>query len=805
VRRIAGVARRDEKGRAIDSKHPPFGHKGAGRGAAVRQLSAAATAAFISASGFSGAALAADVELPDVNVKDTQPVPARIQAPGTTESVTARELSETVNLMNAEDGLKYLPGLVVRKRNFGDQFAPLATRTSGLGQSARSLVYADGVLLSTLVGNNNSNSTPRWSLIAPEEIERIDVLYGPFSAAYPGNSMGAVVEFTTRMPDKFEGSVKAQAARQHYSLYGTRDDYDSWQAGVMLGSRYHDLSWRLTGSYLDTRSQPLSIVTLLQPAAPSGTGTPVTGAFMDRNRLGQPIAVIGSGGFETKQLDTVKLKVAYDFTSEWQGSYTVGMFENDIRSRVETYLRNSAGAPVYSGSVNIGGFNYNIGAGSFSSSSGQYNWEQQHFSHSLALKSDTKGRWDWEAVASYFTYGKDNLRVPGTALPAAAGGGPGTIQSMNDTGWTTLDLKGFWRPQGFGGPHQVSFGAHNDQYKLANATYATTDWIGGAPGAITANSAGKTRTDAVWAQDAWSFAPRYKLTVGGRYESWRAFDGVNFSAAPASNVAQPEISSSKFSPKASLSWAATPDWLVTGSYGTAYRFPTVSELYQAVTVAGVIFTPNPSLKPERAHTVELAFERGLDKGRLRLSLFQENLADALISQNSTIPGTNTIGASVQNIDRIRSRGLELVGQKSDAAVRGLDLFGSVTYVDSEILSDPGFRNAAGVLTDVSGKYTPNIPRLKASAVATYRYDDRWSGTLGGRYSDRVWATIDNTDINTHTYQGFDSYFVLDARVNYQLGKRARAAFGVDNLNNRKYFLFHPFPQRTYIAELRISY
>jgi iron complex outermembrane receptor protein len=32
-----------------------------------------------------------------------------------------------------------------------------------------------------------------------------------------------------------------------------------------------------------------------------------------------------------------------------------------------------------------------------------------------------------------------------------------------------------------------------------------------------------------------------------------------------------------------------------------------------------------------------------------------------------------------------------------------------------------------------------------------------------------------------------------------------AAAGIDNVNNRKYFLFHPFPQRTVYAELRYTY
>ena len=152
--------------------------------------------------------------LPEVSISEPPTVAQNYQLPATTESVTAAQMAETINVMNTEDALKYLPSLIVRKRNFGDQQAPLATRTSGLGQSARSLIYADGLLLSSLIGNNNSSASPRWALVAPEEIERIDVMYGPFSAAYPGNSMGAVVEITTRMPDKFEAGAKVQGAAQ---------------------------------------------------------------------------------------------------------------------------------------------------------------------------------------------------------------------------------------------------------------------------------------------------------------------------------------------------------------------------------------------------------------------------------------------------------------------------------------------------------------------------------------------------------------------------------------------------------------
>jgi iron complex outermembrane receptor protein len=90
-------------------------------------------------------------------------------------------------------------------------------------------------------------------------------------------------------------------------------------------------------------------------------------------------------------------------------------------------------------------------------------------------------------------------------------------------------------------------------------------------------------------------------------------------------------------------------------------------------------------------------------------------------------------------------------------------------------------------------------------VATYHATAKSAVTVAGRYSDRVFATADNSDVVTHTFQGFDPYFVVDARFRYQIDRRWGASLGVDNLNNRKYFLFHPFPQRTVVAELKFNY
>ena len=537
-------------------------------------------------------------------------------------------------------------------------------------------------------------------------------------------------------------------------------------------------------------------MTALTPSAPSPLGTPVTGAFGDRNRTQQPIQDLGAGGFEHQQQGNFKLKLAYDVTPALRASYVLGYFHQSNDATVETYLRDVAGNPVYSGSLNIGGYNYNVPASAFSNNF--YNLVEDVVAQSIVLRSSTGGVWDWEAVIANVDFSNDVLRTPTVAVPAAQAGGAGIITSLDGTGWWNADVKGIWRPQGMSAANIVTLGAHYDRYTLKSPKYVTDNWISGSFGSLSSDAQGKTETSALWLQDVWRFAPEWSATLGARYEYWRAFDGYNYSLTPALSVYQPALTASRFSPKAAVSFRVAPEWLVNALFGVAYRFPTVTELYQVVTTGPTLTVPNPYLKPEHAVSGEVSVERALAAGRLRLSWFQENLQDALISQSAPlVPGSTTLFNYVQNVDRIRSQGVEFVANARDAFIKGLDLTASVTYVYSRVLEDPAFPAA-------QGKQTPNIPPWRWTAVASYRPNDQLTATIAARYSNRVYATLDNSDTYTHTYQGFDSFLVADARLTYQFDKQWSAAIGVDNLNNRRYFLFHPFPQQTFFAQVNFN-
>jgi iron complex outermembrane receptor protein len=202
----------------------------------------------------------------------TPPAVERFQLPQQSYSITSRQIEETINLKDPEDAVKYMPDLFVRKRNDGDNQAVLATRNWGLSSSARTLIYYDDLLVSALIGNNNSGASPHWNLISPEAIQRIDFLDGPFAAAYPGNSIGGVLLVTSKMPDKPFAVAKETVSVMPWSQYGTKDTYVTSQTSAAAGNRNGALSWLITANYLDSYQQPLTYTTNASPPA-NTTGT----------------------------------------------------------------------------------------------------------------------------------------------------------------------------------------------------------------------------------------------------------------------------------------------------------------------------------------------------------------------------------------------------------------------------------------------------------------------------------------------------------------------------------------------------
>ena len=724
--------------------------------------------------------------------------------PSTTASKAAEELRRQQNIFNPEDALQNMPSTTIRKRYSGDRNALIGGRSFATSQAPRGLVLMDGYLISNFLGRFDA---PRWNMIAPEEMSRIDVLYGPYSAIYPGNSIGTTVAITTSKPKRFEGSVRLAVQSQKFDLYGEEGTYNNTQASALLGDRLASgVWWKLMLNRQDSTSQPMQWLTVdAKPdgtfAPPAGTGTPVpvSGVIYDTGPRGLKRAVFGpnAGPVDHTLQHTVKASVGYDLGSSLSADGFIAYWRNDsVNDRNSTFLRNSAGAPVYSGRVSNDGNVFNIAANAFA----PFDRLENHLQTGATLRTRHATGWNGSVVASLYRVQDDQQRSASNPEPVAANGGPGIGVQRDGTGSRTLELQGAYTPVAgdwTGNAHSLTVGLHANAYKLALRTDTLPDWRSTA-GVENQFVGGETRLIAAYAQDAWRFAPGGKATVGVRWESWQSFNGQQiFTPAPPAPALYPDRKLTATSPKLSVAWDPQPDLTLRFSAGKGTRFPTVAELFQGSRSGSTLITNDPNLKPEVSEAVELFAEKRFDAAVLRASVFQDDIRNTIWSQTNTAVFPNV--TNTQNVGRVRTRGIELAGQTDDLLVRGLTLDANIAFTRSTILEN---NFVASV-----GKNWVRIPRVRSAVTLVYAPTNTWSLSGTYRYAGRQWNELDNSDINADVYGGLSRAKSLNLRGTFKpaTAPGLELAAGVDNATDYRAYQSHPFPARTLFAEARYAF
>ncbi len=762
--------------------------------------------------------------------------------PAVVESRTRKEIEKSVNLMTSAEAFKYLPSLLIRERYIGDRNAIVSGRTTGTIESAKTLVYADNILLSNLLGNS-FNFPPRWGLVSPAEIDRVDVIYGPFSALYPGNSIGGVLAITTRMPEKFELHASATGALQPFSLYGRSELDGSGNANILVGDRIGDFRYFFAYDHLTSQGQAQTFPgNFMTPVTGANNGTRFFGGYQDFNQNGVPRIITGAAGADFVQQDMGKLKMSYDIGPLVRATYTVGVWNLSNSTTVESFIYDRNGVPIYNtqnGNARIG--NFLVTPGGVNPGWGG----ATHLMQAFSLKRDTGGEFDFDFSGTSYNYLRDFSN--GYASYGLRPNAGATAYNINPTGlntvlsgtyWRTGDMRFIWRPvQDVFGKHEVSFGGHQDVYSLNSVQTTTVSGNNNFPLALNGVNYGKTETRAVYVQDAWSFLPDWKFIGGGRGEFWSAFNGSNVAGGlSAVNTASPLVSltpvkatagafpeayKNAFSPKAALEYRVTQDFAMRGSMGRAYRFPTVTELFQSLATPSTVLVNNPNLQPEISTSWDLTGEyRKVDafEGRIglfnpRVSLFLDDRWNVIVSQSSIGPRGQIITQNT-NLDKARFRGVEAAIVMKDMLTPGLDYSGSVTFVDAKILSNGSalsligaasgspFPTAGGIL--LNGMQYPRVPRIRIRSVVSYSPTRDWSISFGARYASAAFVTLNNVDFNHNNYGSVDSeYLVFDAKLNYKVAPEWTLTAGIDNLGRWKYYVNpNPYNQRTFFLGLK---
>jgi iron complex outermembrane recepter protein len=122
----------------------------------------------------------------------------------------------------------------------------------------------------------------------------------------------------------------------------------------------------------------------------------------------------------------------------------------------------------------------------------------------------------------------------------------------------------------------------------------------------------------------------------------------------------------------------------------------------------------------------------------------------------------------------------------------MNIDANAAWIDAETL-----RNASAPAAE--GAQFPRIPKWRVNANMRYAFTPAVEGSLGLRYASRP-----NTDLfglqRGDTFGFTSELFALDARVNWNINDHMRLSAGVDNITNDRAWVFHPYPQRTFLIE-----
>ncbi|HEX8616396.1 MAG TPA: TonB-dependent receptor [Thermoanaerobaculia bacterium] len=258
-------------------------------------------------------------------------------------------------------------------------------------------------------------------------------------------------------------------------------------------------------------------------------------------------------------------------------------------------------------------------------------------------------------------------------------------------------------------------------------------------GTFAVEAGGRQTTGAAFAEDLFAITPALSLTAGVRADWWRN-DGADV-----------RTTQSQANPRVSLLWRASEALSLSASAYTAFRAPTLNELYRGFRVGNVNTLPNASLEAENL----TGFELGARARNARLTIFLMNVSDTIA--NVTLSQTPTlITRQRQNLGRTRSMGAELdgewrFGEQWRASVSWL-------FVDASVREG-----------DLRGKRVPQVARNQATAQVTWK-------RIGAQLR---WSAMQFDDDRNEL--PLDAYFVADVFASHRMTRSLEATFALENV------------------------
>ena len=634
--------------------------------------------------------------------------------------------------------------------------------------------------------------------IPMKDVEKIEVVRGPFSALYGTLAQTGVINYVTKIPYETEAEASLSYGTDSTQYYSARvanrpfanpeDSGDLSWAEKVLGDKFFvsmSFKYRTTDGY---ETYPVT-------ATPGSAVTPgdqiATNVATDIDpEKGTTRAYIGTFGENWYEDHGAFVKTGYEFSdySKIWYSFNVSKLEYGWQGGGSTLIQ-ADGTPITSGTAyyRIGSNYYAVDLDSVDFERTGY--QKESYVHTLHYDYSVPDTLDINALIGYSD--KENQEHSNTSATTTVkdndlfqGDLSATFHVMENRLLLTVGTQG------------VKETAEDTKYNLSSAS----DWD--SLTTVSTRSSGDSLTWGAFVQAEYTPISPLTLYLGGRYDHWWATDTSYYTSAGVSSSAE-DIDDGQFSPKASILYRLTDNGVLRASYGKSFTAPTLYQrmgTYSYTDSDGTATTGmgNPDLDPYTNTSWEVGTEwRLLDRQlRVKATYFQNDF-DGIISsvtRSQTIDGVTQNVRTYYNVAGADVNGLELA---LDANLPW-NLKGGIHYTHNwSEYDDPD--NELGK----DGWIVDETPEDVFNFWLGY-FSHYWDATVNLRYSDIVYDDRKNP-YSSSVFKDYTDSFVVDAQVTFKPAEKVALTLAVDNLFDEEYYEYYVQPGRTVLGTISVAF
>uniref|UniRef100_A0AB33IPW0 TonB-dependent receptor n=1 Tax=Prevotella sp. GTC17253 TaxID=3236793 RepID=A0AB33IPW0_9BACT len=620
------------------------------------------------------------------------------------------------------------------------------------GFSTNRLLYSvDGIRMNTAIFR--SGNLQNVISLDPFAMERTEVLFGPGSVIYGSDAMGGVMSFTTKNPvfSSKAGRVKVQGSAT--ARYSSANNERTGHFDVSVGGR----KWAFLTSFSsftfdDLKQGSHGPQDYLKPYLVQRHNNKEDIAITNPNPLVQ-----SPSGYS--QINLMQ-KIAFRPSKNWDLQYALHYSETSDYARYDRHTRIKKGLPQY------GEWNY-----------GPQVWMLNQFTAQHMARNTFYDRMAVRLAVQRFEESRIDRKFNKNTR--------NTTKEVVDAYSAGIDFtKNIARHSLYYGVEYVYDDVRSNGLETNVGTNETKQGLARYPQSHWASYA-------AYLQALFRLSSKLNLEAGLRYNYYDL--SADFSNNNLELGFAPKQSNRKgaLSGSLGLTYQPSADWLLVLNAGRGFRTPNVDDMGKLYdSVDGSVVVPNPGLKPEYAHNVELGIVKTFGSFlKLDLSAYYTHLDNALVRRDFTVNGKDRMLykgeeakiLAIQNAASAYVSGFQLACYATLPMGFGYNMQLNLQHGKEEL--DNGERSTIRHAAPFFGR-----------AALTYRYN-RLSMELYTQFqakrsyedmpeSEKGKTELYALDSNGHVYA--PAWFTLNVKAQYKQGNHFLINAGLENIADRRY-------------------